>query len=212
MTSNSFSIFWLLEKQTFIGAQNTSSRGMRPKMDVKIAIQTRRAFRALEPVPITDVMIEELAKSAQLAPSCFNNQPWHFVFVRKPAILSRMFEVMSKNNQWVQGASLIIAVYSEKEEDCVLPGRDYYIFDTGMATALLILRATEMGLVAHPIAGYEPVKAKEILGIPPKATLITLVIVGKHSLTTTALLTEKQAAVEKQRPARKGLDEFIQIA
>ena len=38
-------------------------------MDVKEAIQTRRAYRALIPVEITDATIEDLASNAQLAAS-----------------------------------------------------------------------------------------------------------------------------------------------
>lgn len=180
-------------------------------MDVKEAIEKRRAYRAFEPVQITEAMIEELANSAQLAPSCFNNQPWRFVFIRDPRVLSKLCAIMSKNNRWVKGASMIIAVYSKKELDCLLPGREYFLFDTGMATALLILRATEMGLVAHPIAGYQSEKAREILGISEEMIIITLVIVGKHSSLATDLLTEKQLQVEKKRPKRLDLESFIQI-
>ena len=50
-----------------------------------------------------------------------------------------------------------------------------------MATAFLILRAMEIGLVAHPIAGYNVEKVKEILEIPDDMNVITLVIIGKKS-------------------------------
>ena len=180
-------------------------------MDVQEAIMNRRAYRALDSVDITDDMIHDLATKAQLAASCFNKQPWHFVFVRDREMLTKLFDVMSKNNRWVQKASLIIAVYTSKDEDCVLSNREYYLFDTGMATGHLILRATELGLVAHPIAGFDDKKAKELLGIPNDSTLITLVIVGKHVPENTQLLTEKQIETEKQRPTRLDLDKFIKI-
>ncbi len=180
-------------------------------MEVKKAIENRRAYRALEATNISDELIEELASSAQLAPSCFNNQPWRYVFVRDPKTLTKIFEFMSKNNEWTQAASMIIAVYSEKSLDCTLPGRDYFLFDTGMATAFIILRATEMGLVAHPIAGYNHEEIQELLGVSKGMTLITLVIVGKHSATATKLMTENQVQVEKERPVRKDLAEFIKV-
>ncbi|MBL7084201.1 MAG: nitroreductase family protein, partial [Candidatus Aminicenantes bacterium] len=49
-------------------------------MDITQAIRERRAYRSLEPVKITRGLIKDLARSTQLAPSCFNNQPWRFVF------------------------------------------------------------------------------------------------------------------------------------
>ena len=180
-------------------------------MDVQEAVRNRRAYRTLAPVEITDGMIRDLATNAQLAASCFNKQPWHFVFVRDTEMLTKLSGVMSKNNEWVKNASLIIAVYSSKDEDCLLPGREYFLFDTGMATGHLILRATELGLVAHPIAGFDDKQAKELLDLPNDSTLITLVIVGKHAPENTELLTEKQIATETQRPTRLELEKFIKI-
>ena len=59
-------------------------------MDVKEAIKRRRAYRSLEPVEISDELIHDLAKSAGLSASCFNNQPWRFVFARDPKVLQRL--------------------------------------------------------------------------------------------------------------------------
>lgn len=180
-------------------------------MDVKQAIHTRRAYRSLEPVEITDELVRDLAESAQLAPSCFNNQPWRFVFAYEPQVLQKLYGVMAKSNDWTQAASMIIAVFSREDLDCRIKGRHYYLFDTGMATAFLILRATELGLVAHPIAGYDEDAVKEILGIPGDMQVITLVIVGKHSATIGPLLTEKQAETEKKRPERLPLEKFAYV-
>jgi nitroreductase len=78
-----------------------------------------------------------------------------------------------------------------------------------MATAFLILRATELGLVAHPIAGYSPKKTREVLGIPDDLEVITLVNVGKHADTIHPELSEQQAATEKKRPERFPLEKFV---
>ena len=179
-------------------------------MEVTEAINKRRAYRSLDPVIITEELINDLATHAGLAPSCFNNQPWRYIFVYDPVVLKQMHTVLSKNNDWVQKASLIIVVCSKKEYDCVMKdGREYYQFDTGMATAFLILRAAELGLVAHPIAGYNPKKTQEILGIPDDLNIITLVNVGKHADTPNELLSKQQATGEKMRPERKPLNEFV---
>jgi len=180
-------------------------------MEVKQAIHMRRAYRSLEPVEITEELVKDLAESAQLCPSCFNNQPWRFVFVYDHDVLKKLHSIMSKNNEWVQAASMIIAVFSTKDSDCIIKSREYYLFDTGMATAFIILRATELGLVAHPIAGYGEEEAKKILSIPEEARLITLVMVGKHSETIGPLLTEKQAEAEKERPERLPLEKFVYV-
>lgn len=179
-------------------------------MDVKEAIEKRRAYRSLEPVEITQGILEELGKAVQLAPSCFNNQPWRFVCVYDPVVLKQMHDALSKGNEWAQRASMIIVVTAKKADDCVIHDRDfYYAFDSGMATAHLILRATELGLVAHPIAGYSPRKTREILGIPDDVPVIALIIVGKKSDTINELLSEEQTNREAARPERLPLEKII---
>ncbi len=180
-------------------------------MDVKQAIYERRAFRSLEPIEITDHLINELAESAQLAPSCFNNQPWRFVFVNDSLVLEKLHSSLSSGNVWAFKASLIVAIFSNKEYDCFVKGREYYLFDTGMATAFLILRATEMGLVAHPIAGFNEEIVKSVLEIPEDVTVITLVIIGKHSETISPVLSEKYVKDEQKRPTRFPFEAFVHL-
>ncbi len=178
-------------------------------MDVTKAIESRRAYRSLDPVMITKELIEDLVKHAQLAPSCFNNQPWRYVFVYEPGQLKKMHEALSQGNKWAHDASMIIAVLSKKEYDCIIRDRVYHQFDTGMATAFLILRATELGLVAHPIAGYSPKKTREILEIPEDVEVITLVNVGKHSQSIHSVLSDDQVKAEKIRPKRFPIEKFV---
>jgi nitroreductase len=180
-------------------------------MDVIEAIEKRRAFRSLKPVKITKDLIEELARCAQITASCFNNQPWRYIFVYEPEMLKKMHESLSSGNEWAHKASMIIVVIGKKEDDCIIHDRIYYRFDIGMATEAMILRATELGLIAHPIAGYSPRKTREILGIPDGIDVIALVIVGKHSDTINPELSEKQKRDEKQRPKRKNIDDFVYI-
>jgi len=178
-------------------------------MDVKEAIAKRRAYRSLDKVEITEEIVKDLAKHAQLAPSCFNYQPWRYVFVFDKDMLIKMRDALSKGNEWAYDASLIIAVFSRQDLDCVIKERIYYLFDTGLATAFLVLRATELGLVTHPIAGFSEKKAKQILEIPEDMRVITLVIVGKHSKEIKPVLSEKQVGWEKERPERKPLGEYV---
>lgn len=180
-------------------------------MDVMNAIEARRAYRSFDPVAISDDLIWDLARSASLSASCFNDQPWRYVFVRSPDVLAKVFTAMTKGNQWTEQASMVIAVFSAPQLDCIMKDREYYGFDTGMATALLILRATELGLVAHPIAGFRPDEVKPILGIPAEMKLFALVIVGKHSEIPNPVLSEKQLRDESERPPRLPLERIAFI-
>ena len=180
-------------------------------MSVKETIKKRRAYRSLVPVEISKELIKDLAEVAMITPSCGNKQPWRFVFVYDTEELKKLFTTLSDGNKWVEKASMIIGVFSAPENDCMIGERHYFLFDTGMATAFIILRATELGLVAHPIAGFKETLAKEILGIPKKMRLITLVVIGKHTETINPVLSDSMKLGEKQRPPRKSVNEFIYI-
>lgn len=177
-------------------------------MDVLDAIRERRAYRSLAPVEITAELIDDLARSAHLFCSCFNNQPWRYVFVYDKDVLGKMHTALSQGNEWARSGSMIIAVLSKPELDCQIRDRHYYQFDTGMATAAVILRATELGLVAHPIAGYSPKKVRAILSVPDDMAVITLVIVGEKAATINPVLSEQQIKAEKERPARLPIDQI----
>ncbi len=180
-------------------------------MNVKNAIEKRRAYRSLEPIEVSDTLIEDLAESARLAPSCFNKQPWRYVFVRDKEQLEKLHKSLSTTNKWVELSSLIIAAFSDVKNDCVIKERQYYLFDTGLASAFIILRATELGLVAHPIAGFNEDGAKRVLGIPEHMRLISLIVIGKRSKEFKEGLTDIQKSKENKRPERKQFKEFIFI-
>lgn len=179
-------------------------------MDVKEAIEKRRAYRALGPVEITDGTIRELATAAQLTASCFNNQPWKFVFARSKGSLEKVQGCLSKGNEWVKNAAVIVAAFAKKESDCVIKEREYYLFDLGMAVSAMQLRATELGLVAHPIAGFDNEKTRLALGIPEGNLVLTLLIVGKKSADLSAL-TPQQAGMEAGRPPRLPLENIFSV-
>jgi peroxiredoxin/nitroreductase len=180
------------------------------KADSKVNpfIVCRRAKRGLSDASVSHEKIETLLQAAHLAPSCFNSQPWRFVAIEDEQTLTAVKKTMPGGNYWTQPAPAIIAVYSKPDIDCQLSDRrDYYLFGCGMAVGNLMLQATQMGLIAHPIAGYDPVKVKEILKIPDDYVLITLIIVGY--LGNADKLSEKHKESEFGPRDRKPIGEVV---
>ena len=150
-------------------------------MDVQKAIEIRRSYRSIEKFPVTPEILHDLAEAASLAPSCFNNQPWRFVFVYDQKVLEGLYAALTEGNYWMKFGSMLIAVCSKKELDCEAEGRVYNLFDTGMAVGQMMLRATELGLVAHAVVGYNEEIVKKVLHIPQDLQVITLLAVGKKN-------------------------------
>ena len=178
-------------------------------MELKEIIKNRRSYRSIEPVEITEELIKELAEATQLAMSCFNNQPWRFVFVYDKEKHEEMNGALSSGNKWAHHGSMYIVVFSKPDLDCQIKGRDYYLFDTGMGFAFMILRAADMGLVIHPMAGFNEEKVKEILNIPDEMKVITVAALGKKTEEIGDFLSDKQLGWEKERPERMPIDKIV---
>jgi len=178
-------------------------------MELMEAINQRRATRSLKKVDISDEDVNKLLEAANLAPSCFNNQPWNFVLVRDDDKLQELFDNLPKGNKWAHKASMIIGVFAKKDDDCAMGDREYFLFDSGFAVNNIMLRATEMGYVAHPIAGFKGKQCAKAMNIPEDYVLITLVIVGPKSDDINPVLSGDMKKAEKNRPPRRDLDEFV---
>ena len=177
-------------------------------MEIQPLIETRRARRALSTEPVSEEEVLLLIRAAHLAPSCFNNQPWRFVVVDDRKTLDAVKAAMPGGNDWTKPAPVILAVTSQRDLDCKLSDRrDYFLFDCGMAVGMLMVQAVSMGLIAHPIAGYNPATVKEVLGIPEEYVLITLVIVGHPG--DPATLSEGHRRIELGPRERKPLEAVV---
>lgn len=199
-------------------------------MDVAEAIRERRAYRALVRQPIGDDVLVELAEAARLSPSALNMQPWRFVFALDEAVIDRIAEALPAYNLWARNASLIIAVCSSESKDAIVhedadvrkyvshpsefgesPNRPMWLYDVGIASAFIMLRATSLGLVAHPIGGYLESGVRAALGVPDKLTICALLIVGTHTTDPAAIaaLPEDLQRDETKRPARHRIDRIV---
>jgi len=171
-------------------------------MEVIDAIRRRRANRVFDSRPVEKEKMDALIEAMTLAPSCGNNQPWRALFCTGEA-LAKVKECLDKGNVWATTAPLIIVIAAKPSDDCRQnEGRDYYQFSTGLAVGEMLLRAIELGLTIHPIAGFNPVKAREALGIPKDYVVITFVMCG-YLGTDESLLSDKQKLEQRQRPERK---------
>lgn len=184
------------------------SRLVAEQSQLLLSIRDRRARRAISTEPLPREIVEKTIVAATMAPSCMNNQSWRFLAVDDRSTLERLHEALPGGNYWMKSAPVLICVYSSIELDCQLKDRrDYYLFAAGMATGYLLLQATQMNLIAHPVAGYDPLKFKEILAIDESSVLITVVAMGRPGQVDH--LSQKHLAVEKSDRQRKEIGEVF---
>lgn len=179
-------------------------------MEILKEISGRRSWRALSEAALPEGAARRIVQAGILAPSCYNNQPWRITAAEGETLLS-LKDTLSEGNAWATRAPLIIAVAVRECDDCRLEdGREYALFDAGLCAMNMITQATAESLVAHPIAGYNPKKAKAALGLPKDLVLIALIVVARRGDPTSAdggLLKEWQKESETSPRKRKPEEE-----
>ena len=143
-------------------------------------ITRRRARRAIdENKPVPRETVDRMIESAHLAASCSNKQPWRYLIGDEGEVRETLRAHLLGGNYWAKKAPVLIAVATRERDDCRLnANRNYALFDTGMATAHLILQGTREGLYVHPMAGFDAPALKEALGLDEEVILITVIAVG----------------------------------
>lgn len=176
--------------------------------DLIAELSARKSRRAISSEPIPGEVVDRLVEAALSSASCFNNQPWRFIFVNAEPELEIVRRCFSGNNYWAESAPLAVLVVTDQDWDCrVDEDRDYALFDTGMATGYLILQAVREGLIAHPIAGFRAPELKVAMGIDGRHILATCVVVGYPG--DVAGLTEKHRAAEAAPRIRRDRDSVV---
>lgn len=177
-----------------------------PILDV---IRSRWSPAIYAPRSVEPEKLLSLLEAARWAPSSFNEQPWSFLVARKeqPDEFARMLScLVQKNVEWAQYVPVLMISVAKLRFDHNSAVNRHALHDTGIATGFLMLQAASEGLLAHGMAGFDAVKARELYGIPESHEAVAALALGYAG--------DEQGAPEelrkrnKRRPRRK-LREFV---
>lgn len=168
---------------------------------------SRWSPRAMSGEALDHTLLFQCFEAARWAPSAGNRQPRLFLYAhRGTAKFEQFFSLLDDDNQeWNKNASVLIITLSDTldRKGKFIPTHAH---DTGLAVENLLLQACELGLVAHPMAGYSGARARVELNIPDRyqpQCMIAIGIAGEVS----ALSDYNQS---REIPSqRKPLDEII---
>jgi nitroreductase len=174
-------------------------------------LHARKATRSISQEPLPENIIVELIEAARLTPSCYNNQPWRFLFLESAEALAKGYDALSRGNRaWASRAPLLIVGYSRRDDDCILPdGRAYHEFDLGMSAMNLMMAATHQGLVARPMAGFDPEKIRHSFKLDPNAQPLVMIAVGLP-LDDESHLSDRYKGIGEKPRQRKDASEIVQ--
>jgi nitroreductase len=123
--------------------------------------------RAFSDRAVEQALLQSLFEAARWAPSSANEQPWSFLIATRdqPAEFEALLDCLVPVNQvWARRAPvLVLSVASLLRNG--KPNR-WAQHDVGLATENLLLEAVNLGLAAHPMAGFDAAKARATFQIP----------------------------------------------
>ena len=128
--------------------------------------------RSFSDEPVTDDEIAAVFEAARWSPSCFNEQPWYYLYGVAPSAEHEALAgvLMERNRLWAQQAPVVGLVIARTSLDGFLArSRD---FDAGLASMALTMQATMLGLSVHMMVGIELEAAHELAGVDPEVAKI----------------------------------------
>ena len=157
--------------------------------------------------PVEAEKLSACIEAARWSLSCYGAQPWNFIICdrsRDEAAWDTAFDCLVEGNRaWARNAPvLILAVAVERFRHNGEPNR-WAQYDTGAAGISLCLQATDLGLMAHQMGGFDAHKSSQIFGIPDDYTPMAMIAIG-YQIAREAIPEERQDrefAPRKRNPA-----------
>jgi nitroreductase len=131
--------------------------------------------------PLTQDEALSILEAGRWAPSANNLQPWRFAFVSRGDKLHAPLSekgLTGFNQAWAPAASalIVIAVKTVTPDGNENTGRKY---DAGLAAALMVVQAQELGLHTHHIGGLVRDEIMALLELDETFEVLTVLAVGK---------------------------------
>lgn len=169
-------------------------------MDVFTAMKERRSCRSFSTEPVGDDVIEKVLEAAVWAPSPLNAQPWHFIVITSQEVKERIFVEADRCRQWaleksgwkwlggydmgfLKAAPVLIVVVGDPKKTGVDMFQDEggVAYQHGCAAAVqnMLLAAHAQGLGTLWFTFFDKKNMREILGIEPEKTPLSLICLGR---------------------------------
>ena len=173
-------------------------------------IRRRWSPRAFSELPVEPDKLLSLFEAARWAASRSNEQPWAFLVATQqdPKNYEDMLSVLVESNQaWADKAPVLLLTFAHTQfEKDGSPNRHAF-YDLGQAAANLALQATALGLMAHPMAGFNVEAARERFAVPEGWEPVSAIALGYPGDPDS--LTEKLRQRETAQRHRKPLESFV---
>jgi nitroreductase len=177
--------------------------------EVASFITERFSPRAFSEKNISETLMNTLFEAASWAASANNEQPWAYYFAHKNTEgFDKIADCLMPGNQvWAKHAAALVVTVAKKTFERNGNNNVAAEHDLGMANATLLLQARALDVFAHPMGGFDKIKAAEMLGLEENSVPICVLALGY--LGNAEQLEEPFKSRELTPRSRKPLDEFV---
>lgn len=172
-------------------------------------LKKRWSPRAFLDKPVEKEIIIKMFEAARWSASGGNEQPWRFIVGAKPdETWNKIYSALDPGNaEWNAGVPLLILACANRISSWDGNESPFFKYDAGQAVAYLTIEALHCGIHVHQMGGFNPDKAREIFGIPPDFSPLTVIAAGY--LGNPESLSEKLKAREISERQRKALSDLV---
>lgn len=148
--------------------KNAKENSRKSETPINPLLLSRWSPRAMNGEKLSPEELMALFEVAKWAPSCYNNQPWRFIYVYNgTSAWDKLFSTLADGNKlWTIKASVLVLVLSRVRFELNDLPNPTASFDCGAAWENLALEATTRGLVAHAMSGFDYDAARANFNIP----------------------------------------------
>ncbi len=147
-------------------------------MEFSELIQQRYSVRAYRADPVEEEKVQQVLEAARLAPTAANRQPFQVLVIHTQGRQEELARIWGP--EFFTQAPLMICMCAVRSEAWSRrwDGRNYGDVDATIAMDHLILAAANLGLGTCWIAAFDPVAAREVLGLPDEVEPLVLTPLG----------------------------------
>jgi len=151
-----------------------------------IELATKRySVRSYKAEPVEDDKLQLVLQAARLAPTADNRQAFRLIVIPTQNRESELLRIY--NRSWFVQAPVVICICAIPNEAWArLDGKNYSDVDAAIVMDHLVLAATDLGLGTCWIGAFDPVAAREVLGIPEHVDPIAFTPLGYPADQSTA--------------------------
>ena len=140
-------------------------------------INRRYSVRAYRPDSVEEEHLQQVLEAARLAPTAANRQPFQLIVIHAADREEELRRIYDRD--WFVNAPVVICAVGVPAEAWVRrDGKNYCDVDVAIVMDHLILAAADLGLGTCWIGAFDPVAAREVLGLPEDVEPIAFTPLG----------------------------------